>query len=95
MGTVGEIELTATYWKVAVYDKHGKRHTIRIPLGDETRVGYAEARLNSAIHPGVQVELITGPKRTVRRLELTEKHQIIPLKTPVKRTRPKEPDQTP
>ncbi len=95
MGTVGEIRVTQAYWKVAVYDKQGKRHTVRIPLAHKTRAGYVEADLKRTVHAGVQVELITGSKQTVRRLELTEKHQIIPLKAPVKTTQPKEPEQKP
>lgn len=78
-GTVGEIQTEHGYWVVEVYDKKGNQNHIRIPLSGVDQAGFDSKILEKTILSGVEIDVVTGPKHTVRRLQIKQNRVVLPL----------------
>ncbi|MCF7801599.1 MAG: hypothetical protein K9N34_06230 [Candidatus Marinimicrobia bacterium] len=92
MGTVGEIQAKPEVWEVQVFDNDGNMQRIHIPIQAAGQAGYDIHQLEQKIYSGRRVDVVTGPRKVVRRLVLSGDRTVLPVLTvPVA----KEKDSTP
>lgn len=82
MGTAGEIRTEADYWLVEVYDTKGRQHHIRVPIRGTGQAGYNLKTVEMTLQSGVDIDVVTGPRHTVRRLQIKKSRFVLPLLPP-------------
>lgn len=95
VGTVGEIQAGPEVWEVQVFDQNGNDHRVRIPLRAANQSGYDADQLEQKIYSGTQVDVVTGPRQTVRRLMLIRDRTVLPPLAPLEISPAQDKDRTP
>lgn len=83
VGTVGEIHAKPEVWEVQVFDNDGNLHRINIPIQAVGQAGYDGHELEQKIYSGKRIDVVTGPRKVVRRLALSEDRTVLTLLAPL------------